>query len=136
MLARDVMTPKPQALGVTAPVREALELLEALDVRHLPVVNAQREVVGMLSDRDLGAARGEALEARITGRPSLTLAAPVSRYMSGDPVTVEEDEDLSAVVDAMIDHRIGAVPIVDADGALVGIVSYVDVLRSAVGERH
>jgi CBS domain-containing protein len=42
---------------------------------------------------------------------------------------VEEDAPLEEVVDLMLDNRIGAVPVVDPEGALVGIVSYVDLLR-------
>lgn len=131
MLAHDVMTTNPRAVDVAATVRDVLEVLDKLDVRHVPVINAQREVVGMLSDRDLQGALDAAIATRATGKPAVLLDEPVTRFMTGGPVTVEEDEELSEVVDAMVEHRIGAVPVVDADGVLVGIVSYVDVLREA-----
>ena len=38
--------------------------------------------------------------------------------------------DLAEVVDLMLEHKIGAVPVTNADGALVGIISYLDVLRA------
>jgi acetoin utilization protein AcuB len=47
-------------------------------------------------------------------------------------VTVNPESDVAEVIDLMIEHKIGAVPVVEADSTrLVGIVSYVDALRAA-----
>lgn len=58
------------------------------------------------------------------------LDASVSSLMNGDVRSVEEDDPASDVVEMMLENKIGAVPVTDADGKLVGIVSYIDVLRS------
>ena len=51
--------------------------------------------------------------------------------MSADVVKVYPETDLGEVIDRMLDEKVGAVPVVDADtGDLLGIVSYVDVLRA------
>lgn len=51
--ASDIMTKQVVTLRQTATVREALRTLEEMDVRHLPIVDERRELVGMISDRDL-----------------------------------------------------------------------------------
>jgi acetoin utilization protein AcuB len=50
--------------------------------------------------------------------------------MSNGPLAVDEEADAAEVIDLMIDHKIGALPVTDDSGSLVGIVSYVDVLRA------
>jgi acetoin utilization protein AcuB len=131
MRARDWMTPSPLTIEPSTTLRRAVELLQRLDIRHLPVVNESHELVGMISDRDL-----RALSIPYFVGPGHTtdiqaaLDAPVSSIMSGDVLSVEEEADAAEVIDLMLDHKIGAVPVVDADGELVGIVSYVDVLRA------
>ena len=49
--------------------------------------------------------------------------------MSANPPTVQEDAPLSAALDALLTERFGALPVVDADDRLCGMVSYSDVLR-------
>jgi CBS domain-containing protein len=119
VIALDIMTENPARLGPTATVREAVVALQSLDVRHLPIVDEQGALVGMLSDRDL------------RGLSQAGLAARVADLMSADVLSVETDTEVEEIVALMLDAKIGAVPVVDGDGALVGIVSYVDVLREA-----
>ena len=49
--------------------------------------------------------------------------------MTGSVLSVDSEAPLTDAVELMLEHKIGAVPVVDADGKLVGIVSYMDVLR-------
>jgi acetoin utilization protein AcuB len=133
--ARDLMTPDPVAVRATATVNEAVQMFQALAVRHLPVVNAAHELIGMLSDRDLRVLAIPSIIDNVwIGAIQTALGAPVATVMSGDPLSVDLDADAAEIVDLMLDHRIGAVPVVDADGRLVGIVSYVDLLRELAFE--
>jgi acetoin utilization protein AcuB len=119
MQARELMTKKPTFIAEKARIREAVDILQSMEIRHLPVVNDDREVVGMLSDRDLREVRSESLDSRVTD------------IMSSNVFSVEEEDDIEDAVELMLENKIGAVPVVDGDGALVGIISYVDVLRAA-----
>ncbi len=132
MNVREIMTPDPYAISVTTNVGKALRMLIEADIRHLPVVE-DGALVGIVSDRDL-----RTLGVLLTGpteRPEAArraLAQPVSTVMSSDVVTVSPEADATEVIDLMIEHRIGAVPVVEPDSTkLVGIVSYVDALRVA-----
>lgn len=95
---------------------EAGELLRAMDVRHLPVVQDER-VVGMVSDRDLRRAQG-------TNRGPDT---PLGEIMSSDVSMIEPEKPLSYAAELMLARRIGAVPVVD-DDRLVGILTLTDLL--------
>ncbi|MEW6432132.1 MAG: CBS domain-containing protein [Myxococcota bacterium] len=124
--AGQIMTRDVTAIRETVPARRAVQLLEELDVRHLPVINGAHEVVGIVSDRDLAPIASD--RAR--------LAQPVSRLMSADVLTVGLETDVDDVIDLLTEHRIGAVPVVDGDGRLAGVVSYVDVLREVAKEHR
>ena len=119
--ASDIMTAKVVTIRQTATVREALKLLAELDVRHLPVVDEHEGLVGIVSDRDLLRLR----------RSSEVLGQAVSEVMSGDVLVVSPTTHVDEIIDLMTENRIGALPVVDADSQIAGIVSYVDVLRAA-----
>lgn len=113
--AADLMTRSPVAIDAKAPVSKAVQILASLDIRHLPVVDGGA-VVGMLSDRDVS---GE-----------VTAGATVASVMSQPAVCARADTDVPAMAKSMVEHKIGALPIVDEKNGLLGIVSYVDILRS------
>ena len=54
MIAADIMTDNPRTIRSTDPVSDAVDLLHSMNVRHLPVVDGRGQLIGMLSDRDLG----------------------------------------------------------------------------------
>ena len=127
MIVREIMTPTPWVVEVTDSLRRVHARLLESDVRHLPVVD-RGKLVGIISERDVpsdlvspgargGFDRGD---------------RPVSNYMSSDVICVTSESDLGDAIELMLEHRIGAVPVVDLDGErLIGIVSYADVLREA-----
>jgi len=133
MQVNEVMTPAPTVVRESTSVGEAWEMLRSLDVRHLPVVNEDRELVGILSDRDLREPPPPPLMTELLGVQPTPLEAPVATVMSASPISVDEEDDLDDVVDIMLENKIGAVPVVDPDGKVVGIVSYLDVLRTLHG---
>jgi acetoin utilization protein AcuB len=130
MKAQDVMTRGPVSVRATAPLREAIAVLQSLSVRHLPVIDRHGELVGVLTDRDLRKyAFSDVWPELSTVDIEGGLELPVSHAMSKAVWTVEPETNLEEVANLMISAEIGAVPVVDSDGALVGIVSYVDMLR-------
>lgn len=128
--AIDIMTDEPMTVPESATVGQAVQVLQALHVRHVPVVNEEGEVVGMLSDRDLRAiAIPRTLGDEWFGELRVALETPIARVMSSDVVTVQEQTATAEIIELMLENNVGAVPVVDAEGTLVGIVSYIDVLR-------
>lgn len=130
MRTQELMTEDPIWVDASATTGEALRRMFDTGVRHLPVLE-RGSLVGIVSDRDIRAAfpllppLDEHLEdwAR-------RLDEPVSRAMNRHVFSVTADTDVADVVDLMLEHRVGAIPVTDPNGdKLVGIVSYVDVLR-------
>jgi CBS domain-containing protein len=128
--ARDLMTKNPVTLRVTATVKDAVQILQSMEIRHLPVVNEDDELVGMISDRDLRSMSiPRSLDDRWLGELRIALQERIATIMTADVLSVEVETDASEIIELMLEHKIGAVPVTDADGSLVGIVSYIDVLR-------
>jgi acetoin utilization protein AcuB len=121
MNARDIMTGSVVTTSADATVGSALDTLETLDIRHLPVVNASGVLIGIVSDRDLAHARLDG-----TRRD-----APVSGLMTETVAHVAAETPLRDIIDAMLTYKVGALPVVDGRGIPIGIVSYVDVLCAA-----
>lgn len=123
----DVMTKDPLTLTPTEAIGQADELMNTNKIRQLPVVKG-KELLGIVTDRDirsfLSGSLLESPEAR-----ERALASEVREIMTTEPITVSPDDDLQEAIELMIDEKIGGIPVVDEAEGLVGIVTYVDVLR-------
>lgn len=132
MTAEDIMTENVTTVEESATLADALEVLSELEVRHLPVVR-KGEVIGMISDRDfrsLGLDLVSDLENR--DRLQARLQTSVANLMSGDVLSVDRSTDVQEIIDLLLEEKVGAIPVVEGDSnELVGIVSYMDVLRAA-----
>ena len=131
MRAGALMTTRPVTVTTKATIAEALALMRDLDIRHVPVVE-HGALVGMLSDRDLAYLDvGASLTDLGAARLRRELSTPVVKAMSSDVIYVEPETDVSEIVALLLEHKIGAIPVVQPDSrAVVGIVSYIDVLRA------
>ena len=131
MSAHDLMTPNPVTVTPQTSVAEVWDLMRDLEIRHVPVVE-NGALVGMLSDRDL--ARFDIARLLTTeGAEALRneLGTPVVKVMSSDVIVVTPETELDEIVELLVEHRIGAVPVVrSGTREVVGIVSYIDVLRA------
>jgi acetoin utilization protein AcuB len=125
------MTPDPLTVTSKSTIAEAWEVMRELAVRHVPVVE-DGALVGMLSDRDL--ARVDMVRVlRVEGADALReeLETPIVEVMSSDVISVGPETEMSEVISLLLEHKIGAVPVVEpGTHDVVGIISYVDLLRA------
>jgi acetoin utilization protein AcuB len=123
----EIMTRDPLSVNPTETIGKVKELMADNNIRHLPVLKG-RELVGIVTDRDIRAfvIRG-LLESPAAHEKALEVQ--VSALMTSQPISVAPDDDLREAVELLIEEQFGAVPVIDAVEGLVGIVSYVDVLR-------
>ncbi len=125
-----IMSTELQAALSDDPLLDAAARMFQHGSRHLPVIDGMRRVVGMLSDRDIREAIGNPLLALEDEARSTRIAAlKVSDAMTHEPRTFSIDSPLSALVGALVEESFGAVPIVDEESRLLGIVSYIDLLK-------
>lgn len=128
----DAMTALPCTILPDARLVEAVSLMLDHHVRHLPVVDASATLVGMLSERDVRTAIGDPL-LYAESRPRTAAQYLVRDLMTRPATSVPFDRSLIEVGRMFADERVGAVTVTDRFGALIGILSYVDVLRLLAG---
>jgi acetoin utilization protein AcuB len=128
MVVKEVMNTNPISVGPSESIASARATLRDSHIRHLPVVD-RGSLVGMLSDRDMPLFEPDGASSH---DERIALNQPTSSIMSRDLIVANPESELAKVIDLMIEHRIGSLPVV-APGSLelLGIVSYVDVLRAA-----
>ncbi len=131
MNVKEIMTTTLVTASVNDTVGHALRLLEDQEVRHLPIVDGKR-LVGVVSDRDLREYRLPLLvELNEPKRADAMLKTPLFQMMKETVVALETHETLVQAIDLLLQHGIGAAPVLERDSDdIVGIVSYVDVLRA------
>ncbi|MFO0549004.1 MAG: CBS domain-containing protein [Polyangiaceae bacterium] len=125
----DVVHTRPNEL-LTVAIEKMLEA----HVRHLPVVDDDFRVVGILSDRDIRTAAGD--PSRAVNQVGHLAEVTVARIMTHSPITVNASMSTLEIADIFFERRVGAIPIVRDDDTLVGIVSYVDVIGHLIGRDH
>lgn len=131
MKVQEAMSPNPRCATAQTSIREVLQTLGEADIRHLPIVEGQK-LVGIVSTHDLRAFVPAPGAYRHPHEVQQMLDQPVGEVMNQEVICVHPDTDLSEAIDALIEHKIGALPVVaSAERELVGILSYVDVLRIA-----
>ncbi len=112
------MTPFPHSIDASASASEAVQMMDELKIRHLPVSSSDR-IVGLLSRRELDVASliGGVLE-------TLTVGDLCARA----PYVVAPTDRLDNVVEQMSERKIGSALVV-REGKLVGILTTTDVCR-------
>lgn len=126
--AADAMSPFPLVTHPRLLLVQAVAIMLDHHVRHLPVLDDAGTLLGMLSDRDVRTAVGDParfVETRAATAPELH----VCDVMTTPAISVPPTVPLVDVARRFGDERIGALPVVDPFGVLLGIVSYVDALR-------
>ncbi|MEX2501373.1 MAG: CBS domain-containing protein [Trueperaceae bacterium] len=132
MLVREWMTASPVTVHGDTPVMEAMQLLRDGGYRRLPVVDAER-LVGIVTDRDLKEATPSSATTLSVYELNHLLARMRVRDVASAPVvTVRDDDEIERAALRMEEHRVSGLPVVDADGALCGIVTITDLLRAFV----
>lgn len=131
----DVMTRAPATVAPSDTLYLALSLMMGGGIRHLPVVDREGHVIGIMSDRDIRTTIGDPMSLLSGPRAyDEVLATPVARMMTVEPVVVPRNAAIEVVAQRLMVHRLSAVPVVDEQGRLVGIVSYIDLLRHFTGD--
>lgn len=138
--ASEVMTTDLAAVEPELPLREAVRLLVGKDYRALPVVDAERRVVGIVSNGDLVDRGG--IRARLELLGVLTaeqLARELARVeagktvgavMTSSVVTIGPEAKLADVAHLMVSRSLKRLPVVDSSRRLLGLVSRADLLRT------
>jgi acetoin utilization protein AcuB len=123
------MTPKPTTVTTDTSLKEALELLRASPFRHLPVVDEEGKLAGIVTERSLKLSSPTSTTTLSVFEVDYILShSEVGQVMSSPVISVGPGLPLEEAAQVMIDHRIGCLPVVE-DDKLVGIISDTDIFR-------
>lgn len=121
---------------VTVSEQDLLESLEEqmrrLRLRHLPVVNRQSKLVGLVTHRDLLSAFASWLTDNEAAENAMIKQLPVRRIMQHEVLTVQPEDSLVEAGKLLWESKIGCLPVIDGEGTLVGIITEADFIRVAV----
>ncbi|HVX32499.1 MAG TPA: CBS domain-containing protein, partial [Solirubrobacterales bacterium] len=148
--AAEIMSADVPSVTPDDEARTAIDLLAKSDMGAVPVLDADRKVVGIVSESDLILADEESdlhlphyLE--IMGgivfigsmkgfekRLEKAFATKVSELMTADPIVAHTYESAERVAKKIADHHHNHLPVVDEDGRLAGMVTRADALAAVV----
>ncbi len=122
MLVRNHMSKPAVTIASDADYKAALKLMQENALHHLPVVDAEGNLVGMAAERDLLLAASHYLHS----------AVEIGDIMHRGVVTVPPEMPVSEAASLMIDKRIGGLPVVDKGEGLIGIITETDIFKALV----
>ena len=123
MTVRDLAEFEVKACHPDSDLASAAKMMWDGDCGAIPVVNAERQVVGMLTDRDICIAAAT----RAAAPPQIQ----VKDVMSTEVASCSADDDVKTAMKVMKERRIRRMPVVDAQGRLAGILSINDLAMRA-----
>jgi CBS domain-containing protein len=132
MRTADVMTRPVLTVRADDSIEQAAALLAGNATTAAPVLDAEGDLIGIVSEGDL-------LRVRMAREPDATRQGPAQRHavivadvMTRNVVVMTPDADLTDIAKAMLHHAVHSVPIVSDAGQVVGIISRLDLLRAYV----
>ncbi len=122
MQVSDCMSTPPITIGPDSVYHKALKLIQAHGLHHLPVVDTHGKLVGIIAERDLLLAASHYVQNPVD----------VAEVMHREVITATSDMQMAEAATLMVDHKIGSLPVVDAERRLVGIITESDVFRAFI----
>ncbi len=138
--AADIMTEEVVAVKRETPLKEVAKLMAEQGVSGVPVIEEDRKVAGVISEKDflsrMGGKGGKTLMGVIAkclkGKACVAIpirAKKAEDIMTSPAVTVKESSTLRDITDLFKEREINRVPVIDDKGCLTGIVSRGDIIK-------
>jgi CBS domain-containing protein len=131
MRVKDLMSRHVVTIGASDSCLDAVARMHEARIRHLPVVNDQGFLVGVVTDRDLRHYLFSApvfKDLGLIGVDILLKAVPVAEIMSAPVITAAPEDELIDAAQFMLEEKVGSLPVVERD-RVVGIITETDMLR-------
>jgi CBS domain-containing protein len=131
MRVKDLMSRQVLTIGTSDSCLEAVGRMHRARIRHLPVVDREGMLVGVVTDRDLRHhlfSPSVFKDLGVMAVEVLLKAVPVAEIMSAPAISVDPDDELADVAGLMLEEKIGSLPVVEG-GRVVGIITETDMLR-------
>jgi acetoin utilization protein AcuB len=122
-------------ISPSASLQEALRLMRAQNVRQLPVTGEGNKLVGILSDRDIREATlpvGLLPGSSEKEMEEMLASTTVEKVMTRKVATATVNDSLEDAIVLLHDFRVNALPVVDDEGTVAGIITRTDVLKAFI----
>lgn len=131
---RDLMTPDPYTLSPRDTLASLYDLMDSRRVRHVPIVDSDGELVGLLTHTDLAmTALGSLSDLPLSQERDLLQRRRIREVMVTEVETVEPETSLAEAAQTLFENKIGCLPVVEGN-RLVGILTESDFVRRFVQE--
>lgn len=139
--ASDVMTREVTFVSKNTPLVEVAQIMAAQNISGVPVVDAEKKVIGVISEKDfifhLGGENIRSFMGVVVHclKTKGCVALPMRRQKAEDimtypAITVKEDTSTSEVTEILATKNINRVPVVDQEGKLIGIIARTDMVQT------
>jgi CBS domain-containing protein len=130
---KERMTKNPTSVTPEEALKDAVWKMERGHFRHLPVVDNDGKLIGMLSDRDIRLIRPSLAFVGKEDAMVQLWSLAVQQAAVFDPISVKPETTLKEAAELMMRWHVGGLPVVDEREKVVGMVTYTDMLREFVG---
>jgi CBS domain-containing protein len=117
--AKDVMTSNPQCCTGETTLDEVANLMVENNCGEIPVVDADRKLIGVVTDRDI--------VCRCVAKRKDPSSCTAAECMTAPVISAMQDTAIEDMLDAMEAHQIRRMPVIDEDGRCCGIVAQADI---------
>ena len=133
MLVRQRMSAHPILCEPDLPVSDALDRMKTEHIRRMPVIDKHGKLIGIVSDKDLlHASPSPATSLSVWEITYLLGKIKIQDVMTRKVITVSADTPLETAARIMVDNKIGGLPVVDGDGAVIGIITETDIFKAFI----
>ena len=136
MNVSDIMTERPATVRLHSSLREVLDLMEQIGCHHVPVLNTENHLIGIISDRDCRLAMNSPYILRERWQDEELINRLYARMiMSAAPVVIAPEAPAEEAAMLMLKRRISCLPVM-RDETLVGIVTRSDIVMAFISQRE
>jgi acetoin utilization protein AcuB len=133
---KDWMTSDVLSVAKTTSIIDADAMMREHGIRRLPVTDKAGQLVGIVTKGDVReASPSDATTLSIWEINHLIAKLQVKDVMTKDVLTIGPDEDIIDAADTMLNKKVSGLPVVDASGKLIGIITESDIFRMLVKNR-
>jgi CBS domain-containing protein len=132
--SRDVVSIPP-----TKPIKDTAKVMMEHEFRRLPITDpGSGKLLGIVTVMDIldffgGGKKFNIIEKKYEDNFLAAINEPIKEIMTRDLITLSNKASIGETIQTMLDHQLGAIPLVDADGKLAGIVTERDIALSLAG---
>ena len=132
--ANEIMTSPLLTVNEQESVEQAWKIIRSHGFHHLPVLGEEQKLVGILSDRDILTALAVSSTAETATVTAAIMANTVSSLMQKRVLSATANTEVRLIAGLMAENQIGAIPVVDNEDHVEGIVTRTDILRILVNQ--